>query len=467
MPPTVTRMLLVGPDSLSHEAHAKVVKSLAAALDEAAMLPGVEVIELHFDGEKVEQPMTLALDRSVVIRAGKERKPVIVFRPTGEALAANRRMLTIEGGEVAFEDVQIRLELPTEYAGDGWSLLALTGVESLQLTRCALTIKNAGPAGALLQNRVSFIGFLPPPAPAGIEEDDEPRPETIPYLALRSSLVRGEATFIASDAGTPFRLTWDQGLLATTDRLIDIGGVAEDRLWNRLVRLELDHVTAITRSGLCLLRSREAQKPFALEVDARNCIFVTDSSAPLIEQRTFQMIDEVKKEPPKFEGRGNIYSGPIEYWRIVSQRTTAPLEPTVNINFTEGDDFGFEEPVLQNGVLWKGLPSASRPMHAHTKADYLLSSNPANPALRRGEETAGFDSSVLPDFHAESPPAAPMAPSSNPEAGESEGTGTSSPTMSEKMKIMMATPPMSSTPKPPPAKPMPEAETPTDDDLAE
>ncbi|HTN77057.1 MAG TPA: serine/threonine-protein kinase [Pirellulaceae bacterium] len=396
------RILAVGPSNAPHAAHVKVMPSLATACAAAASYPDLEAIELHFDDERVEEPFELAAT-AVTIRAAAGRTPVVVFRPATDTLAAERHMLRLVGGRVTFQGIQFRLELPTEHAGDGWSLFALDQVRSLEMERCCLTIRNATELGAVLQSNVAFLELLNSPVMNETSTTEAVTMLVPPLVQLTASVARGEATFIRAEFGTPFTLRWNQGLLATTQRLADIGGASNDQIWDSWVRIDLSHVTAAVREGLCIMRSRpDASKHLALEIDAAHCIFITDTTSALLEHQTLDTVERLKTKHPEFTGRGNIFSGPREFWRIVSQRSSEPTEPTFGVGFNvEEPTYGFTEPVLLKAVMWKALPSPTRPPHTYLKSDYLLSDDPANPALRRGEDIAGFDPAVVPEFHGE------------------------------------------------------------------
>jgi hypothetical protein len=173
----------------------------------------------------------------------------------------------------------------------------------------------------------------------------------------------------------------------------------------------------------------------------------------MVEHRTFEVFDELKRRYPDFEGRGNIFAGSKQYWRLVSQRTVEPIEPTINIPLERAADYGFAEPVWSDSVLWKALPSPSRLPHTHFKSDYLLSDAPENPALRSGEAVAGFDATVLPEFRSEAAngPAlvpSPAPPVEAPLSDSSNAPATSTMTISDKMKMTMPTPPLPPTAAP-------------------
>src|SRR5690606_35307181 len=103
-------------------------------------------------------------------------------------------------------------------------------------------IRNVGEHGLEAQSEVAFVEFLSPPALAS-EVDDEPMDKVPPLVQLSASIARGEAALVRAETGIPFTLRWDQGLLATTERLVDIGGALGNQTSDRWIRIDLNHVT--------------------------------------------------------------------------------------------------------------------------------------------------------------------------------------------------------------------------------
>jgi hypothetical protein len=105
----------------------------------------------------------------------------------------------------------------------------------------------------------------------------------------------------------------------------------------------------------------------------------------------------VRSEHPRLVGKGNVYVGVTEFWRIVSQRIV-DAEPALSLPLTADDETdGFDERRLMQNVMWKSPPAFIRP-DLHLAADYRLSDDEANPVLRIGGEFPGFDPDAVRDF---------------------------------------------------------------------
>ncbi len=137
-------------------------------------------------------------------------------------------------------------------------------------------------------------------------------------IDLRDCVARGEATFVRNNELQPLRLDWENGLLATSERLlVATGGAIEPRQLGYM-QINLAHVTAIVQSGLALIsNSEDAPWQMTTEFDCRDSIFVTQSKAPLLEQRGPNTAEEYRARV-QWSGERQYYDGFDVYWKIVT-----------------------------------------------------------------------------------------------------------------------------------------------------
>ena len=221
--PAVERIIVAAADGPAPPG-AKLVRSLAAACREAGTL-GAKLIELHFNGAREESPLDIS-SLQLTIRNGVGFHPAIVFRPSFQDLAWDRRMIRVGGGRLEWQGVHVRMELPREPA-DSWAMFSLRACDYLDLQDAVLTIANADAQGSLLQDRVSLVEVAEAPradSPAGVTADDAAQRAIPPYLGLSNCVARGQATLIRCEKATPLRIVCRQSLLATPDWLLDVGG---------------------------------------------------------------------------------------------------------------------------------------------------------------------------------------------------------------------------------------------------
>jgi len=385
--------------------------SLAAACAQAS---SGSVIELRYNGAREERPVALN-NLKLTLRAAADYRPVIFFRPSDPDPALYpRAMITLASSQLTLVQVGLELEIPRELLADSWSLFELQQGESLRLEKCVLSIRNAADDRTAFHQEVAFFRLRSPP---GMEIPMPPGTEpAAPWaaLTLTDCIARGEAVLVRNHTLRPFQLTWNNGLLVTTERLLVADGGDRSPLPGDGMRLELQHLTAVVRGGLCLLRQSESA-PYALPL-AINCvssILVGSPRAPLIEQTGL-----ATKEPYDmvlWNGERNFYEGFGAFW------TVAPLQPQWRPAPQTGEAWaaywGPQREILPmfNRVQWMKLPPADLPVHAHTPRDYLLSkpgeggtSNPAVKAAADGKD-AGMTPEALPEIAAQ-PATSPIQP---------------------------------------------------------
>lgn len=403
------KVLVLGSADAPRAADELPVESLAEACRLAALHPTVEAIELRFNGDRQETPVEVAVSK-LTIRAGSGFSPVLVFRPEDRELADDGRMIRVGGGELHVEGIHLRFELPNE-PSEGWALFQLEGVQSLDLRGCTLTIVNAAEDGTLLQNPVSFIEIRTSRmAEMALDPLKKVPAVELPLsISLSRCIARGQATLVRAEKISPFSLQWTQGLFASTERLVETSGAMGKPEWTGLVELDLSQVTIAAARGLCQMKSHEdAPHQLNLDIDCTNCIFLSDPAAPLLEHVGVATIAEAK-EKLEFKGKGNFYPSSNLFWRIAPRGTA---EATVDVTLDQRDEKWSAEKRAQRAVMWKQYPAANVPVHLHSKADYLLSDNPANPAIRsaEGHGLAGFDSEQLPALAEVKKPAVVVTP---------------------------------------------------------
>ena len=81
-----------------------------------------KLIELHFNGAREESPLDIS-SLQLTIRNGVGFHPAIVFRPSFQDLAWDRRMIRVGGGRLEWQGVHVRMELPREPA-DSWAMFS-------------------------------------------------------------------------------------------------------------------------------------------------------------------------------------------------------------------------------------------------------------------------------------------------------------------------------------------------------
>ncbi|MCE9526874.1 MAG: serine/threonine protein kinase [Planctomycetales bacterium] len=379
----------------------ELVRTFARACQRAAEL-GVQDIELQFTGESMEQALELGASR-LTIKAAAGHKPVIVFRPELKGAETDKQMIRLKcgsAGKVTFQGVELRMELPAE-PSFGWSLFAIYQMQSLNLADCILTIKDAGSSGAPIQTQVAFFALQPRRIADAMKmmEDDM---RMIPAMGvnLDRCIARGEATFLMASEESPLKVVWRQGLLVTTQRLIETeGSPLRPSEFGRL-DIDLDHVTAIIPQGLYSMKRRPSNA-YQLKADIRcsNSLLQTASQTPLFEFTDLPAIEDVQLA---FGGEGNLY--PTSKGIFLRFKPMSRGEPSVDFPQESRPRWSSEER-SSAGFTWKDATATETiPAHRQVPKNYLL-----DPDSRY---QAGVDPGVLPEPSApvEKPAEKPVEP---------------------------------------------------------
>jgi hypothetical protein len=326
-------------------------------------------------------------------------------------------MLTLVGGQLTLEGVHLVLKLPRQ-AAEQWSLFESRDAEAIRVADGPLTIENApddlamdaelSPRQAALHRDVAFFRVGPRATGESMMMPVEGR--ALPLLAVKldNVIARGQATVLRAESAQPIRLSWSNGLLVTSERLLELTGSSRPPRAGAHVKLTLSHLTAVVQGGLCrTLNSTDAPHLLATELECDDSIFVGTADSPLIEQRGIDAIDDYLEQRLLYSGRRNFYEGFVVFWRIDA---ADPDRDLVELDFHDWKEHwkATEQLASPTGnVQWHGLPSALRPVHTHVAEDYRLAAgdgNPAHGSAPRGQD-AGMIADLVPPL-----PALPTAP---------------------------------------------------------
>jgi len=328
-------------------------------------------------------------------------------------------MFSVLGGQLTLLNVALELEVPPDLPSENWSLVEILGGESVRLSNCWLTIRNAGQQGGDSHQDVAFLRLRSAPganltaaAAAGVSPA---------VVELEDCVARGEAVFLRAEGLQPVRVSWGNGLLATSQYLVWADGGAESPRSGELRQIDLRHLTAVVRRGVCRMTvTQSAPHQMMTRIRTSDSIFIGATGVSLVEHGGAESADQCRRWL-EWNGDRNFYQGFENFWTIATSDPSAAPE---SMPFDAWQLFwGPERESLPelNRVVWKKLPEAGRPLHAQTPADYALggeiNTSPARGAASDGED-AGAQISSLPaaPAQAEAEPA-PRSPEESKSAG--------------------------------------------------
>jgi serine/threonine protein kinase len=377
-----------------HDEGPRTYASLRAAAAEAKT---DDVIELRFNGRRSEKPFTVSNAR-ITIRAGDGFQPVVLFRPEPNPVEYPPSMMTVAGGNLSVRGVHWELDLPREVPSD-WAMVETRRANVVRFERSSMTIRNASFDQSAYHSGVAFFAVKAAPGTATMAMDPAASEDQAVRIELVDFIARGEATLVRASDLQPLALDWDNGLLATSERLLVAGGGAlKPSELARHVEINLRHVTAAVHEGLISL-SNSVDAPYQLQtqVAAADSIVQSTNHPPLVEQTGSDDVDEFMGRLV-WNGERDCFDGFDAFWQI--DKTTPP-SASKSMAFDEWTDFwGSRLKRASTGpIAWRALPPASRPYHLQTPGDYALDmSVPRNPAARSSTDglNAGFNLARLP-----------------------------------------------------------------------
>jgi serine/threonine-protein kinase len=355
-----------------------------------------DIIELNFNGRIEERPFKLNRVK-LTIKAAENCSPTIAFKHPQPLTTDPQAMITVVGGELRLINVGLELDIPARREPASWAMFQTLRAQEVRLENCWLTIRNAG---AMSHPLVSFFEIKAPPDASAMAMADTAAMEHTVNVQLLNCVARGEATLLRCDELQPVELTWNNGLLATSERLLAAQGNEMANKTNGQIAVYLRHVTAHVHGGLCLLANGEGSRPMLrTELHCRDSILLGGADVPLIEQSGVSSVEEFESNL-EWDGSRYFYSGVNTFWKISSFATAMPTQDPVKRSFDDwqkhwNENEGLANQEIWNRVLWKQLPATDRPFHTHTPADYALDdSSPDNQARQNASD--GWDAGMLP-----------------------------------------------------------------------
>jgi hypothetical protein len=382
-----------------------------------------DVIELRYNDRAQEPPLAIR-NLKLTIRAADGYQPVVVFRSAGlDPVKYPRAMLSLSGAQLTLVNVALEFEVPREVASGQWSLFEIRQAELVRLEKCSLTIRNNSDQLGAYHPDVAFFRVKSGPLAGSLIDSEAGAPPRRATLALVDCILRGEAVALRAQDPWPIQFSWENGLLLTTEQLLAADGGERTPSPGESIQLDLQHVTAVVRGGLCRFnQSPSGPRLLNTQVTCANSILVGGPTTSLVEH-TNVPASESGRPGFAWNGDRNFYEGFASFWTI--RRAGDATAPAEVMSFDAWRALWGQRENLPsvNRVQWLRAPAADRPVHALDPSDYALNSAAAsaNPAL--GAASDGRDAGCLIDRRLPQLPSSPPLPAAadKPAAIDSRG----------------------------------------------
>jgi serine/threonine protein kinase len=362
-------------------------------------LPGDE-IRLNFDGPLLVEGCDLRA-RQLTIRAAKGHFPELVFRASDRTKLRGNSFWTLAASNIVFEDVAMRIEIPTESSSNDWCLFRITYNSVLELNRCVLSlVAMSGNRQVITANSNvgSFFAFHEDPRSELLvrngtgKDGNQSSGNTV---RLQRCIVRGEGDVFRSASCQSAQIMISESFLSVAGRLLDMQGTERTPASDVSVDLQLRRLTVWTENGL-IRQSQLTYQPHLqpIRVESENCIFVADPKSSFIEQHV-SSVDGALRLITWF-GRRNFYEKFGRFWSVV---TGSPHIAPLQLSFEHWKAYWrseHEQDAAWGGVPWRGPLPLDVPSHAHRPTDFSVMDPSLDDVASDVANRAGCPASELP-----------------------------------------------------------------------
>ncbi|MEO9934143.1 MAG: protein kinase [Rhodopirellula bahusiensis] len=312
-PPEPVRVQIVSTEALRvpqlREEAARAGVQLATTLADALELAD----ELEIDRIDIATPQLVSapvtIPRSdLILSSSLPGGTEITFRSTENVDMQRSEMMTIGSHRIEMSGLHFFWTVPATET-DGGALFAINDNRRVRLRDCTVTIDNAS-----RRDDVQAFSIVTDPERLPYDRVDNgdvsDTSGALPLVSIELSnvIVRGQITMVRLDVAAELQLLWENGLLAVSRRMIEMGGALQPpHPSSGSVRLSLEQLTAITPKGLLQMRMGvSARYPVEIERRAEECVFVVDAGIPHIELTGIPRVDR-DEIWVRLRGSGNAY----------------------------------------------------------------------------------------------------------------------------------------------------------------
>lgn len=392
VPPNVIR--IVAAESLTTDLQEGVAftASLAEAID-LAVIHGVDRIEVATE-ELITGPVQLQSDVLLTsIVPGGSRIEFV----SGEVRAMERtRLLSIGEHQVEFEDLHFVWTVPSREF-EGGALFEVHDNPLVRLTDCTVTVNNP-----TLHDQVYAFDVITDPDKLGADRREQIEDYPKVWLELNNVIVRGQMTMLQSDYACKLMLFWDNGLLAVTERMIDMAGARREiPVDAEPILLSLTYVTVHAPLGVLRMRVGVSGS-YSVPVDrfARKCVFWVEPSLP-----HFEFLGVASAEPSTplltLRGASNCYdvestlADPmLRLFAADGDMSITRMNDLVNDPPSWADDLGPRWDVSWRNPAIAGIPANERMVDDYDQNDLSPAGFAADalPGIMGGRESSDQES---------------------------------------------------------------------------
>jgi serine/threonine-protein kinase len=314
---------------------------------------------------------------------------MIVFQPESSIDLERSSMFSIGSHQIELEDLHFVWNLPLADI-DGGTLFEVNENDFVELTDCSITIGNPTQRDEVYAfDIITDPGMLPRQRRELSNADEFP----VVRIKLNNVAVRGQMTMLHMDYAARLLLSWENGLLAITRRMIETAGARQKAaVDSEPIGLSLTRVTAHAPKGIVRMRiGVGGAYPLAIERTAFNSVFIVDPETPHFEIAGLRSLDN---PTPLLQLRGASNAYAVEPMLEDPMLKLSTFDGETEI--TRMNDLVMATPLWAGetsprwSVNWSAEGLSTAPANQRTPADYR----------QEGPFPPGFDEKYLPSVRA-------------------------------------------------------------------
>jgi serine/threonine protein kinase len=180
-------------------------------------------------------------------------------------------------------------------------------------------------------------------------------------------IIRGEGDWLMMSDSQRAEFRFDNGLIAISGKLLNLGGSSRREARPMTLRLFLDKVTCVARSGLAAIDIASSQQPICLVRQANACSFMVGPSIPLVRYAQKESSSWPTAELLQLRGEDNAYDASVEW--VCEMVVAGKTAQRYSLGNATSD--WFQDRALETSVRWVSPPASTSPLSKQTPENFL------------------------------------------------------------------------------------------------
>jgi serine/threonine protein kinase len=360
--------------------------TLQEALLQARDFPDIKRIQLATTTVKLAG---LSIPRSgLSIEAAEGFSPVLNYTVESPSVTASNAevesaaAILIGNQQVVFRGIEFRITSVDSMRRG--VLFRVSSRANVTLEQCVVTLNDplqrnlltgievmADPNALLATNNVAAIGSTADGTTidpvTGLVTPGNARESDPLQVRAEDVIIRGEGDWLTMADSQRAEFRFDNGLIAISGKLLNLGGSSRREARPMTLRLFLDRVTCVARSGLAAIDIASSQQPICLVRQANACSFMVGPSIPLVRYAQKESSSWPTAELLQLRGEDNAYDASVEW--VCEMAVAGKTAQRFSLGNATSD--WFQDRALETSVRWVSPPGSTTPLSKQTPENFL------------------------------------------------------------------------------------------------